>query len=153
MEKTKTRGKPGQKSRKNIARQGSRKKIQNIDDSGHCKAFREGSTTCRQKRSLAPRNDASSIPCHVCDRKPSVNIERICHTTNVAVAPIQPIVGGNNMRPSCLLPQNHFGQFTSAGSLAVTVIAPCRLTMPSHPGLFCRYYELVYSLLFTAPSP
>src|SRR6202035_729063 len=54
-----------------------------MDDSGHCELFCNGRTTGDQNRRPVARRDACSAPCHICDRRPSINTEGICHTTNV----------------------------------------------------------------------
>ncbi len=64
-----------------------------MDDSGHFQLFCDGRTTGDQNRRPVARKDACSAPCHICDRRPSINTEGICHTTNVPAAANQQIAG------------------------------------------------------------
>src|SRR5580693_4279865 len=71
----------------------ARNRYKSRDDSGHCKLFGHGRMTGNQNRTPATRKDACSVPCHACDRRPSINTEGICHTTNVPAAASQQSTG------------------------------------------------------------
>src|SRR5580692_8658547 len=61
----------------------ARNRYRSVDDSGHFEVLAEGRTTGHQNSSPEARKHDCSTECHTCDRRPNINTEGRCHTTNV----------------------------------------------------------------------
>src|SRR5580700_11298532 len=88
----------------------ARNRYKSMDDSGHFQLCCSGRMTGDQNRRPVARKDACSTPCHVCDRKPSINTEGICHRTNVPAAANQQTTGCVSTLVSCCIVPDFSGR-------------------------------------------